>query len=184
MIVNGLTYVFRWIFWAIDNIIAIVIRLLYGLIIDIANATIMQEYIFTFMDRIYTFLAIFMLFKLSVSMVNYILNPEQFTDKSKGFGKIIQNVIVVIALIIFVPTIFDWAYKLQCMVLNSGVLNSVITGKSSLNTSDDLYESCIGGDGQCEASKNLKKENAYMLTYSIFSAFLYHEDPSNIVIDW
>ena len=183
MIVNGLTYVMRWIFFLIDNIIAFVIRLLYGFIIDIANASIMQEYIFTFMDRIYTFLAIFMVFKLSISMVNYILNPEQFTDKSKGFGKIIQNVIIVIALIIFVPTIFDWAYGLQCMVLNSGVLNTVITGKSSISDDFDIEESCFGDSKQCAASKELKKENAYMLTYSIFSAFVYQGSSDNLVLD-
>lgn len=159
--------------WALDGILRTIIHLVYGLIMQIASVTLFQDYIFQFMNRIYTFLAIFMLFKLSISVVNYVLNPDQMTDKSKGFGKLIQNVIIVIALIIMVPQIFDWAYKLQCLILNSGVLNSVITGIASNTTSDKLYKDCFESGDECTINNDLIDENANMVTYSIMSAFVY-----------
>lgn len=169
-----ITWLLRNIFWAIDGILRFAIHLLYELIMQIASARLFQTYIFEFMDRIYTFLAIFMVFKLSISMVNYILNPEQFTDKSKGFGKIIQSVIIVIALIIFVPTIFDWAYRLQCMVLNSGVLNSVITGSPNKVDGEQLIDSCMGTE-ECSVNDDLADLSSNMLTYNIMSAFVYRD---------
>lgn len=97
----------RGLFALIDGVIGWAIGELYTLIILIANVNVFGDYIYEFMGRIYTFLGIFMLFKLSISVVNYILNPDQLTDKTKGFGKIIQQVIIVMGLII----IFSFAAK-------------------------------------------------------------------------
>lgn len=168
-----ITWLLKSLFWALDGILRTIIHLVYGLIMKIASASVFQNYIFIFMDRIYTFLAIFMLFKLSISMVNYILNPDQMTDKSKGFGKLIQNVIIVIALIIMVPQIFDWAYKLQCLILNSGVLNTIITGTASNASTDLVYNTCFKSDSECSYDEDLINDNANLVTYSIMSAFVY-----------
>ena len=112
----------RSIFMAIDSLAGWAVEKLYSLIVQIANVNVFGDYIYEFMDRVYAFLAVFMLFKLSISVVNYILNPDQLSDKTKGFSKLIQQVIIVIALIIFVHTIFTWAYDLQATILNTNVL--------------------------------------------------------------
>lgn len=168
--------VLRWIFWKIDGIIALFIRFLYGLIFDIASARILENYIYEFMGRVYTLLAIFMLFKLSISVVNYILNPDQLTDKSKGFSKLIQNVIIVMALVIMTPQLFDWAYKLQCLILNSGVINTIITNEPNSMSSEEVSAACFGGEDQCYSIKQSKKANSYLLTYSLYSTFVYAKD--------
>lgn len=168
--------VLRWIFWKIDGIIALFIRFLYGLIFDIASARILENYIYEFMGRVYTLLAIFMLFKLSISVVNYILNPDQLTDKSKGFSKLIQNVIIVMALVIMTPQLFDWAYKLQCLILNSGVINTIITNEPNSMSSKEVSAACFGGEDQCYSIKQSKKANSYLLTYSLYSTFVYAKD--------
>lgn len=168
--------VLRWIFWKIDGIIALFIRFLYGLIFDISSARILENYIYEFMGRVYTLLAIFMLFKLSISVVNYILNPDQLTDKSKGFSKLIQNVIIVMALVIMTPQLFDWAYKLQCLILNSGVINTIITNEPNSMSSEEVTAACFGGEDQCYSIKQSKKANSYLLTYSLYSTFVYAKD--------
>lgn len=168
--------VLRWIFWKIDGIIALFIRFLYGLIFDISSARILENYIYEFMGRVYTLLAIFMLFKLSISVVNYILNPDQLTDKSKGFSKLIQNVIIVMALVIMTPQLFDWAYKLQCLILNSGVINTIITNEPNSMSSKEVTAACFGGEDQCYSIKQSKKANSYLLTYSLYSTFVYAKD--------
>lgn len=174
-----ITWLLRNIFWALDNIARWLIHLFYSLINQIASATLFQDFIYDFMGRIYAFLTIFMLFKLSISVVNYILNPDQFADKTKGFGKLIQNVIIVIALIIFVPTIFDWGYKLQCLILNSNVLNSVITGQPNTMDGIELENLCLNNSESCKIDEKGKDEidrAANMITYSIMEGFVFGKE--------
>ena len=150
---------------------------LYKLIVQIANVDIFGNYIYEFMGRIYTYLAIFMLFKLSISVVNYVLNPDMLVDKSKGFGKIIQNVIIVIGLIIMTPQIFDWAYKLQSTILNTNVLYTIITGKKNESTYDPQKYANMTDDSELVAAITSDAEYAAnMIKYEIMSAFIYNEN--------
>lgn len=168
--------ILRSLFGVIDGLFAWATGVLYTLIVQIANVDIFGNYIYEFMGRIYVYLSIFMLFKLSVSVVNYVLNPDQLTDKSKGFGKLIQNVIIVIALIIMVPTIFDWAYKLQSTILNTNVLYTIVTGKKNDSNYDPTEFSNMSDEKKVEA---ITKESDYagdMIKYQIMSSFIYSED--------
>lgn len=180
--ITGILYILRYIFWAIDNALAGAVKVLYTFLFELAGVNIFQNYIIEFADRIYSFLAIFMVFKLSISMVNYILNPDQFTDKTKGFSKIIQKVIIVIILIITVPTIFDWAYKLQCLVLNSGVLNSIISGVPNDNDGEKLELTCFSGEYCSPEARESRKYTSNMLTYTIFSSFVYQTNNDSAIL--
>lgn len=166
----------RSLFGALDSLLGWAVSTLYSLIVQIANVDIFGDYIWEFAGRIYTFLAIFMLFKLSVSMVNYILNPDQFSDKSKGFGKLIQNVIIVIVLIITVPNIFEWAYDLQSMILNSNVLYTVVTGRKN-NSNFELDEwNALPKEEKVEKIKNSATNAGNQIKYEIMSTFIYYKD--------
>lgn len=161
----------------IDGLLGWAAGELYKLIVQIANVDIFGNYIYEFMGRIYTYLAIFMLFKLSISVVNYVLNPDMLVDKSKGFGKIIQNVIIVIGLIIMTPQIFDWAYKLQSTILNTNVLYTIITGKKNESTYDPQKYANMTDDSELVAAITSDAEYAAnMIKYEIMSAFIYNEN--------
>ena len=41
--------------------------------------------------RIYLLLGIFMLFKVAFSMIQYLIDPNSFSDSAKGFGKLVTN---------------------------------------------------------------------------------------------
>lgn len=167
--------ILRSLFGTIDGILGWAASTLYTLIVQIANVDIFGNYIYTMMGRIYTFLAIFMLFKLSISVVNYVLNPDQLTDKSKGFGKLIQNVIIVMALIIMTPQIFNWAYKLQAAILNTNVLYTIVTG----NPNDSSYDpSDLQGLTSKEIVAILTKnaeDSGDMIKYELLSTFIYNK---------
>lgn len=167
--------ILRSLFGTIDGILGWAASTLYTLIVQIANVDIFGNYIYTMMGRIYTFLAIFMLFKLSISVVNYVLNPDQLTDKSKGFGKLIQNVIIVMALIIMTPQIFNWAYKLQAAILNTNVLYTIVTG----HPNDSSYDySDLQGLTSKEIVEKLTKnaeDSGDMIKYELLSTFIYNE---------
>lgn len=167
--------ILRSLFGTIDGILGWAASTLYTLIVQIANVDIFGNYIYEMMGRIYTFLAIFMLFKLSISVVNYVLNPDQLTDKSKGFGKLIQNVIIVMALIIMTPQLFNWAYKLQAAILNTNVLYTIVTGKpndSSYDPSD--LQGLTSKEIVAILTKNAE-DSGDMIKYELLSTFIYNE---------
>lgn len=113
----------------IDQIIAWVIVEVYNLFKLIADVGIFSDSTFQmFNRRIYALLSIFMLFKLAFSLVTYIVNPDSFSDKSKGFGKLITNVFVSLILLVSVPTIFSVAYDLQGMLIEDNTIQKLILG--------------------------------------------------------
>lgn len=56
--------------------------------------------------RIYTVLAIFMVFKLTFSFIKYVVSPDTMVDKEQGVGKIIARTLTMLAILIVLPTIF------------------------------------------------------------------------------
>ena len=101
----------------IDDMIYSLISSVYSLINQLAQTQIFTSGdISGFSRRIYALLGIFMLFKLSFSMITYLVNPDEFSDKSKGFGSLIKNVIITMILIVAVPYIFAEAYYVQKMI--------------------------------------------------------------------
>ncbi len=56
--------------------------------------------------RIYTVLAIFMVFKLTFSFIKYVVSPDTMVDKEQGVGKIIAKTLTMLAILIILPTIF------------------------------------------------------------------------------
>ena len=58
-------------------------------------------------DSIYTLIAIFMLFRITVTMIEYLIDPDKITDKSTGAGKIITRIIISLVLVISFPLILS-----------------------------------------------------------------------------
>lgn len=118
----------RSIFFFIDNLIYTFIVTLYNLLVDIAETSIFtEEVIDLFASKVYALLGIFMLFKVSFSIISYIVNPDEFLDKSKGVGKLIGNIIVTLVLLIATPWIFSQAMDIQRIVLRDNVLGKIFS---------------------------------------------------------
>ena len=126
-------------FIAIDSTLFNFISTLYDLLIAISRTSILsQGDIAQFAYRIELLLGIFMLFKLSFSLITYIVNPDDFTEKSKGFGKLIQNAIVSLALLVLVPYIFQMAFNLQSKILDDNILAKFLLGEKIEESDGDL----------------------------------------------
>lgn len=160
--VNLFIKIFRIIFAQLDKVVIFLITQLYKLLIMIANTNVFGDMIYHYLGRIYTFLGIFMLFKLSLSMLTYIVNPDQLTDQSKGAGKLISNVVISLILLVATPTIFSQAFRLQTDLLNTNAVYQIVTGKSSGRTTGDLEKK----------SEALGKQ----IAYGVFSSFIYKKD--------
>lgn len=117
-------------FIAIDKNLFNFIATLYDLLIAISRSSVLsQGDIAQFATRVEILLGIFMLFKVSFSLITYIVNPDDFTDKQKGFGKLVQNSVISLTLLVLVPYIFQMAFSLQAKVLNDNILAKLLLGE-------------------------------------------------------
>ena len=119
----------RNVFMFLDSIVYSFIGKVYELFIAIANTNIFAEgTINEFANRVYALLAIFMLFRLSFSILTYIINPDNINDKSAGGGKLIGNILITIILLISVPWLFQQVLKIQSDILNDNIIGKIILG--------------------------------------------------------
>lgn len=130
----------RQIFVWIDSAIYWLISSVYGLIEDLARIQIFRESTLNnFYNKIYLLLSIFMLFKVSFSIVSYILDPAKTVDKNSGFGKIITNVVIMFAMILSAPIAFKYLTKLQNAILDDDIiLNFVFGDVGSTNVNNEI----------------------------------------------
>lgn len=120
--------IFRTLLFWLDSIVYKFIPTVYNLLVNIAETSIFSEDVFTFFsNRIYTLLGVFMLFKVSFSILTYIVDPDAFTDKNKGFGKLISNIIITLVLLILTPFIFTYAMELQGIILKDNLIGKLFS---------------------------------------------------------
>lgn len=114
---------------SIDNIVYGMVSSVYDLILTIARTSILsQAQITEFANRIYELLAIFMVFKVTLSLITYVVNPDSFTDKGQGIGPLTRNIILSLALLVLTPYAFNMAYQLQTYILEGSTIPKLIFG--------------------------------------------------------
>lgn len=144
----------RQFFFNIDKIVFGFISTIYDLLISIARTSVLsQADILDMADRIYKLLAIFMVFKVTFSLIMYVVNPDDFSDKSKGVSKLGTNIIISLALLILTPYIFSYAYQLQTIILEDNSMATLIFGndKNDENEKDKSNSSLINSAGDVMA---------------------------------
>lgn len=118
----------------IDGVVYYLIEIIYGLLMDIAGARPFSDDIFAlFAKRVYVLLGLFMLFKISFSLIKYIVNPDEFNDKVKGGKRLVINILVVLILIVVNPMAFDVMRDVQKTLLEEQVLEKIILGSGVNN---------------------------------------------------
>lgn len=134
------------------NIVAVIDKAVLNLIVSLYELikTIAEQQIFSnetidaFATRVYTFLALIMIFKVTFSLITYLVNPESINDKTNGAGNMAKNVIITLVLIIMVPYGFDFLYRAQAAMLKDNIVGKVILG-----TADDLSSTSLVMDPAC-----------------------------------
>ena len=182
--------ILRFISFWLDKLFYGFVPTIYDLLIDIANTTIFTEEIFdTFASKVYGLLGIFMLFKVSFSILTYIVDPDAFLDKSKGFSKLISNVIITLTLLIATPWLFSQAMEIQQIILRDNILGKIFsttsvnpnvtanagnvmayeTFKAFYHFNYDDYSDCkatgktqeFNGSGDCQAALGIEDDNQF-----------------------
>lgn len=73
---------------------------IFNVFFDIANAQFFQSGVInTFYARIQMILGIFMVFRISIALLQIIINPDTFKDKNKGASSIVMRIAVMLVLL-------------------------------------------------------------------------------------
>lgn len=132
---GSVTNVIRNLFLVLDLGVYWLVDQAYWLFSMLSEASVFtQSQIESFANRIYVLISIIMLFKLGFSFISYVVNPDSFTDKQKGGVALIKKIVITMALLVSVPTIFNEAYYLQKIIFQNNVIEKVLLGDSSVQS--------------------------------------------------
>lgn len=158
----------RSISFFLDKLVYGFVGTIYNLLVEIAQTSIFtDEVIDIFAGKIYALLGIFMLFKVSFSILTYIVSPDDFIDKNKGFSKLISNILITLTLLVITPWLFTQAMDVQRIILRDNVI-----GKIFINTGNGVNMPTMSDPGN-------------LMAYQTYKAF-FHVDTSlypNCVFD-
>ena len=130
---------FRSIWYFLDHTIYSWVPKLYNALISISRTSpLSQADIADMADRIYKLLAVFMVFKVTFSLIMYVVNPDDFSDKNKGVSKLVTNIVISLGLLVLTPYIFSYAYQFQILILKNNTLATVIFGKDLTRESNSI----------------------------------------------
>lgn len=131
----------RFAFLIVDGVIYTVIALLYKLFFDITNVLLFtSDDVKQILARIYVLLGVFMLFKITIELLNMFMNPDTFTDKSKGGANLVKNIMITLVILGITPWAFQQAYKIQHIVIEKNIINVIILGNGAETTQESDKE--------------------------------------------
>ena len=105
---------FSWLDYGIYSMVKFVMRL----IILLANYEFFNEtQIGDLADKVYVVLGVLVLFKIIISCVQFMVNPDTFDDKEKGMAGILKKTVICMALLVVVRPAFNFALTIQQTVV-------------------------------------------------------------------
>ena len=150
---------FRTIFTALDNFGYFFLNGIFSVFFTIVNAELFSgELISTFYERVQLILGVLMIFKLSITLLQIIVNPDMFKDKQKGAGSLVKRIVVVLILLsLIVPIegipendsnplnqqirangiLFGFLYQFQDSVIQDNILGKLILGSNTDTISEE-----------------------------------------------
>ena len=168
------------------------LSIMYEIFFNVASAELFSnQTIKNFYARVQLIIGVFMVFKLAVTILQGIINPDKITDKQNGISNIITRIIfslVMLTLIvpINIPGINENSSEYQIQLNNNGLLfgtlyslqNRLLSnntlGRLILGTTDDAINSSSTDDTLTGADKQAVKlkQSANIFTSTILKGFL------------
>lgn len=145
-------------------------------IFDIADLQANPDLAADIRTKIYIFLGIFMLFKLSLTLIKYMLSPESMSDSGKGStpgaGKLVARIFTMMVLLMILPYLFGFLGRVQLNFLP--VIPRILFGTNTEYAT-----------GDSEARSEEIKDSANKMATGLLGAFYrpYCEDNSCITED-
>lgn len=138
---------------------------LYNVFMYVARAEILED---SFIQKVYTkvgmILGIFMIFKLSFSLIQSLVDPNKFTDEKNGFGGIIKRSIISIVLLGITPSLFNMAFDLQNLIVGTA------------NNTDNIIYKIIVGDSPSKDAETF----GHTIATELYFGFYTENDPHKL----
>ncbi len=117
-------------------------------------------------SKLFNILIIYMIFKITLAFLNYLINPDSATDNSKGMQNVIKRIIISIFMLISINPIFSFLTDFQDDIINSDILTSIF---GTTDKSNVLKLTTIYGDTQYAYGVQMNPEcdsDKYVYTFS------------------
>lgn len=166
---------------------------MYQVFFNVASAQLFEnETIKNFYGRVQLIIGVFMIFKLSISILQGIMNPDKFTNPKEGFGNVITRIIISLALLtvlmpINIPNVqnansyekyinnngllFGTLYSLQDRILSNNTLGRLILGTTD-NSTNDSTATDQSGMTEAELKNEKLKKSSRIFASTILKGFL------------
>ena len=147
----------RGFFSMLDSVGYFFLSGIFDIFFTVVNAEIFQgDILNTFYTRIQLILGIFMTFRISITLLQIIVNPDMFKDKQKGAGSLVMRIVVMLIMLTLVAPItipknaiennplnekiasngilFGFLYQFQNSVVEDNILGKLILGSKTDST--------------------------------------------------
>ena len=139
-ILRHLSFFFDGIIYSLIPSVFSLIYELYDLSSIFNDTTATKTLINNFTTTIYSFLAIFMFFRVAFSLLGMLVDPSKIDDKDAGASKIVKNILITLVLIVVVPIIFDYAKVFQKKVIEEHIIERALYGYNASDEIENLGE--------------------------------------------
>ena len=130
-IVGSIVKAIRTLFYQLSVVIYKIVISLYNTFDTLCNARILNNDIIKQMSiRIGLILGIVMLFMVTISFIQMLLEPDNINDKEKGAVNIIKKVLIVIVMFAVSNFAFGTLYQFQKVVINSNIISKLLLPNS------------------------------------------------------
>lgn len=137
------------------SVVFYIMKILYQIFFTIATKSLFSNAVIdSVVGRVWALIGIIMIFKLAISLINYMVNPDEFSNEKTGFGKVIQRVLISLLLLGFCKMGFTTMYRLQALILQTDIIPSVIMGSN-------LYGNEQNGAFKAEEQSELLVEDVF-----------------------
>ncbi len=134
--------VFRWFFSLLDGIVYDLFGMLLKAYFGLANVEFAGPAINALKARIYIFVTIFMVFRVTISLLQAMVNPDVANDKKAGVGTVVSRVGISLLLLVAVPVLMD------------NILFGEINGRSNQEVIASIIPRLILGGSANDAMNN------------------------------
>ena len=142
----------------IDGVIYDFICYIYEIFYALADINIFSDTTYDkITTKLYVILGLVMMFALAYSLLKAVINPDDYAKGEQSINKLIPNVIISLAIIVVLPTVFEFAMNFQHAVL----------------TSNTIYDFILS-DGEADSTSTaVTVEPGRETAFYTFSAFFY-----------
>lgn len=105
---------FRALFGFFDGLVFQLVSLVINGFFSIASMEVFNNNLVDqVINRVYVIIGIFMVFKLAMSLLQALVNPDKLTDKQNGTSKLVVRVLTVLVILVAFPTIWSFLMRAQ-----------------------------------------------------------------------